>query len=90
MSNTPKQHAGITGQRYVRVTKVLHDKYVEFEFAIDDPTINVELVLPFEHFQKFCEDNNAIHMTADQETAVDFDKMKWRFGVPGLTDENNE
>ena len=45
--------AGIKGSRYVRVTKVLHDKYVEFEFSINDPTIHVELVLPFEHFKIF-------------------------------------
>ena len=59
MPTPPKLHAGIAGQRYVRVTKVLHDKYVEFEFAIGDPNLNVELVMPFEHFRKFCEDNDA-------------------------------
>lgn len=88
MSNTPTIIAGIEGQRYVRITKVLHDKYVEFEFSIGDPTINVELVLPFEHFRKFCKDNNAQHMNAEQEAAVDYDKLKWRFGVPD-NDENN-
>ena len=72
----------------MRVTKVLHDRYVEFEFAIGDPTINVELVLPFEHFRKFCKDNNALHLTAEQEAAVDYDKLKWRFGVPGFSDGN--
>ena len=87
MTITSKQQAGIAGQRYVRVTKVLHDKYVEFEFAIGDPNLNVELVMPFEHFRKFCEDNDAQHLTAEQEAAVDFDKLKWRFGAPGLTDE---
>tara|TARA_R110001599_G_scaffold353880_1_gene601969 strand:- start:80505 stop:80777 length:273 start_codon:yes stop_codon:yes gene_type:complete len=87
MSKNIKLHAGIEGQRYVRVTKVLHDKYVEFEFAIGDPTINVELVLPFEHFRKFCEDNDAQHITAEQEAAVDYDKLKWRFGVPGFSDD---
>jgi phenol/toluene 2-monooxygenase (NADH) P0/A0 len=89
MSKNLKLHAGIEGQRYVRVTKVLRDKYVEFEFAIDDPTINVELVLPFEHFREFCEVNNAEHLSAEQEAAVEFDKLKWRFGVPGLTDEKS-
>jgi len=88
MSNQQNHIAGIKGQRYVRVTKVLHDKYVEFEFAIGDPTINVELVLPFEHFRKFCEDNNAQHLSAEQEAAVDYDKLKWRSGVPGFSDEN--
>lgn len=88
MSNTQKHLAGIKGQRYVRVTKVLHDKYVEFEFAIGDPTINVELVLPFEHFRKFCADNNTQHLTAEQEAVVDYDKLKWRFGVLDCGENN--
>jgi len=61
---------------------------VEFEFAIGDPTINVELVLPFEHFRKFCEDNNVQHLTAEQEAAVDYDKLKWRFSVSGCGENN--
>ena len=84
-----KDISGIPGQRYVRVTNVVNEKYVEFEFAIEDPTINVELVLPFEHFKKFCEKNEAKHLTPEQEAAVDYDKLKWRFGVPGF-DENKD
>lgn len=78
--------AGISGCRYVRVTNILHEKYVEFEFAIDDPTIHVELVLPFEFFKKFCKQNNAVHLTPEQEAAVEYDKLKWRFGTPGFDD----
>jgi len=88
MTMTNKDISGIPGQRYVRVTNVVNEKYVEFEFAIADPTINVELVLPFEHFKKFCETNQVKHLTPEQEAAVDYDKLKWRFGVPGF-DEND-
>lgn len=90
MQNSQHHPAGIEGQRYVRVTNVLHDKYIEFEFAIGDPTINVELILPFEHFRKFCEKNNAKHLTVEQEAAVDYDKLKWRFGVPEYSDSDND
>lgn len=89
MSKNIKLDPGIEGQRFVRVTNVLHEKYVEFEFAIDDPTINIELVLPFDHFRVFCEANNAVHLSPEQEAAVEFDKLKWRFGVPGFTDEKS-
>ena len=89
MSNSKVHESGIPVQLYVRVTNVLHDKYVEFEFSIGDPTINVELVLPFEHFATFCAENNAQHMTTQQEALVDYDKLKWRFGRPGLNDEKN-
>jgi len=91
MNDKNRHQSGITGQRYVRVTRILQDKYVEFEFAIGDPTISVELVLPFEHFKIFCRNNNAKHMTPQQEALVNYDKLKWRFGVPGFCeDENNE
>ncbi len=39
MTMTSKDISGIPGQRYVRVTNVVNEKYVEFEFAIEDPTI---------------------------------------------------
>ena len=83
-----KDSSGIPGQRYVRVTKIVNEKYVEFEFAIDDPTIHVELVLPFEHFRNFCERNDVKHLTPQQEAAVDYDKLKWRSGVPGFDDSS--
>ena len=89
MANPKVHDSGIPGQRYVRVTKVLHDKYVEFEFSIGDPTINVELVLPFEHFTKFCKDNDALQMTTEQEALVEYDKLKWRMGAPGFSDDRN-
>ncbi|OUR87154.1 phenol hydroxylase [Cycloclasticus sp. 44_32_T64] len=82
-----KNNSGIEGQRYVRVTKVVKEKYVEFEFSIEDPTIHVELVLPFEHFKKFCKTNDVKHLSPEQEAAVEYDKLKWRFGAPGFDEE---
>ena len=32
--------------RYVRVRQVVNDKFIEFDFAIGDPSLYVELVLP--------------------------------------------
>ena len=34
--------------RYVRVRQIVNDKFVEFDFAIGDPSLYVELVLPKE------------------------------------------
>lgn len=73
-------------QHYVRITKVLHDKFVEFEYSIGDPTLCVELVLPFVEFEVFKKRHEAKNLTADQEAAVDYDRMKWRFGKPGVTE----
>ncbi len=48
-----------------------------------DPTIFVELILPHKAFEEFCAHNNVKELTAEQAIAVDYDKLKWRNGVPG-------
>jgi len=67
-------------QRYVRVTGTLSGKFIEFDFSMGDPLLYVELVLPFEHFKEFCINNNVKHMTKDESVALEYDKLKWRFG----------
>ncbi len=71
--------------RYVRVTGVLKNAFIEFDFSFDDPSIFIELVLPFTQFQRFCERQNAQELTPEQQTQVDLDKLKWRYGEPGVT-----
>jgi len=66
--------------RYVRVRKVLDDKFVEFDFAIGDPSLYVELVLPRDAFDVFCRHNEVQVMTEEQARAVDRDMQKWRYG----------
>ena len=70
--------------RYVRVTGVLKDSFVEFDFSFDDPSIFIELVLPFSQFDSFCQRHNAQALTPEQQTQVDLDKLKWRYGEPGI------
>ena len=70
-------------QRYVRVTGVRDKKFVEFDFSIGDPTLFVELMLPFEHFKKFCKRNDTKELTTKQCAQVDYDQLKWRNGMPG-------
>ncbi len=74
-------------QRYVRITGTLNEKFVEFDFSIDDPNMFVELVLPFDQFQDFCKKNNVKHLSREQKVAVDYDQLKWRFGKPGIKDD---
>jgi phenol hydroxylase P0 protein len=70
-------------QKYVRVTGIRNKKFVEFDFSMGDPTIFVELILPHKAFEEFCAHNNVKELTAEQAIAVDYDKLKWRNGVPG-------
>ncbi len=67
-------------QRYVRITAIRDKRYVEFDFSIDDPTLYVELCLPFESFQQFCKQNQVIHLNREQAAQVDFDRLKWQYG----------
>lgn len=46
---------------YVRVTGRRPDGFVEFDFAIGEPEIFVELILPPAAFAEFCE-ANAVHV----------------------------
>ena len=47
-------------KRYVRVCEQRQDGFVEFEFAIGDLALCVELMLPEAAFREFCLSNEAI------------------------------
>lgn len=73
------QHDQLT--KYIRITGDHHAKFVEFDFAIHDPTLFVELILPQQAFQHFCEINHVIEMTEAQQAWNDAQEDKWRYGV---------
>jgi len=66
--------------RYARIRRVVNDKFIEFDFAIGDPSLYVELVLPKSAFDEFCRHNQVVMMTEEQALAVDADMAKWRYG----------
>lgn len=70
-------------RRYVRFRDLRDDGYVLFEFAIGDPELAVELILPLPAYREFCRANAVTWVTRDQGIALDFDKSKWRFGTSG-------
>ncbi len=41
-------------RKFVRITDTLHDGMVGFEFAIGEPALFVELMMPEAAFQQFC------------------------------------
>ena len=80
-TNEPSQQDALGElKRYVRVRRVEKDKFVEFDFAIGDPSLYVELILPPEAFEQFCHHNRVEMMSDDQAQAVDQDMEKWRYG----------
>lgn len=76
--------------KYIRVRSDENSRFVMFDFAIGDPALFVELVLPPESFEEFCTINNVVHMSPEQMAANDNDEDKWRYGIePTLVRENH-
>lgn len=49
--------------RFVRLRKVRDDGFVEFDFAVGEPGLLVELVMPVAAFHEFCRANKVIQIT---------------------------
>lgn len=51
---------------FVRVTGIRNGTFVEFEFALGDRDLSVELIMPFAAFDEFCRRQGAVLLpTAD-------------------------
>lgn len=79
----PRKPAFDVNRRYVRYREFDERGYVQFDFAIGDPELAVELTLPLRAYQEFCRANAVIYLTREQADALDHEKTKWRFGAPG-------
>jgi len=76
-------------KKYIRIRNIIRDQFVEFDFAIDDPRLYVELILPKVAFDEFCIANRVIEMTPEQCQLVDEDAEKWRYGTDTLAAKHN-
>jgi len=79
-TTAPDQTPSPAQTHYVRVRSTDRPGFVEFDFAIDDPTLFVELILPTDAFKAFCENNHVVEMSDSQAAIVDEDAAKWRYG----------
>lgn len=55
---------------FVRVLGTRRDHFVEFEFALDDPELAVELVMPLPEFLSFCTRYHAHALRPEPEAAA--------------------
>lgn len=74
--------------KYVRVRSEEGARFVEFDFAIGDPSLFVELVMPPAAFEHFCQLNEVVHMSEEQMAAIDAEMDKWRYGEDTLMSRN--
>ena len=70
-------------EKYVHVTNETPCGIVEFDFAMGEPTMYVELALPKNQFKEFCKNNEVSYLTEKQLIDVENDKYKWKYGVLG-------
>lgn len=75
--------------KYIRVRSNAGARFVEFDFAIGDPSLFVELIMPPAAFDAFCKNNRVIHMTDEQMADVDAELQKWRYGEDTLMSRNH-
>jgi len=73
-------------QRYVRLREQREDGFVIFDFAIGDPQLSCELIMPQAAFQEFCASNHVVHLNDAQGEQIDREALKWRYGQPGITE----
>jgi phenol hydroxylase P0 protein len=71
-------------RKYVRIIGSRLDRYVEFEFIVNDQDLSVELILPFGAFDEFCELQNASVLPPDPAIADALERQAWRSRQPGL------
>lgn len=76
--------------KYVRVRSPEGARFVEFDFAIADPELFVELIMPKPVFDAFCKKHQVKYMTTEQMAAVDAEMEKWRYGEQTLMSHNHQ
>lgn len=67
-------------KKFVRVTNIRDEKYIEFDFSFEDPEIFVELILPTEMFQTFCKKNNVEFLETENVIEKEYEQQIWRMG----------
>ena len=60
-------------RKFVRVMRTLPNGLIEFEFAVGDPDVAVELVMPKAAFEEFCAANQVELLTAAKAVPLDAD-----------------
>jgi len=60
-----------TSRKFVRLVERRPDGFVEFEFAIGEPELYAEMLLPADAYEAFCQANEVIYLEPRDESAED-------------------
>jgi phenol hydroxylase P0 protein len=77
-------------RKFVRVTELRRDGFVEFEFALGEPELFVEMILPATAFDEFCalnkvsfvDENARLKLDAREDTA---ERAEWNWSLRDAT-----
>ena len=73
-------------RRYVRVCRERPDGFVEFEFAIGDPELFAEMLLPSEAYESFCQSNHVVFLEPRVEESKGEDESgDWNWNLHQAT-----
>lgn len=73
-------------RKYVRVTGTRRDRYVEFEFSLNDADLTVELVMPVDAFREFCRANDVVMLPPPPAAMNVVETFWWREAQVGRAD----
>lgn len=75
-----------TRKRYVRITGSRGGEFVEFDFAIGEPELFVEMILTYEAFIEFCT-ANAVEVLPPEAGVLDdgSDAAQWNWRLADAT-----
>ncbi|MBF7729133.1 phenol hydroxylase subunit [Pseudomonas sp. N040] len=74
-----------TRKRFVRVTGNRGSRFVEFDFAIGEPELFVEMILTHEAFAEFCSTNRVQLMAAPAAPGGQGAEAEWNWRLADAT-----
>lgn len=74
-------------RKFVRVMGTLPNGFVEFEFAIGEPDVCVELVMPQAAFDEFCRNNQVELIGACSPPVADTDDADFHWSLRQATQQ---
>lgn len=73
-------------KKFVRVTELRSDGFVEFDFSIGEPGLFVEMILPATAFDEFCAVNEVAFLDASSRLKVGGeDNSEWEWTLHDAT-----
>ena len=68
-------------KKFVQIILIREDGFVEFNFAVGEAVMNVELLLPYKAFIEFCHNNKVSFFTEKQDKEILQDNENWKYGL---------